>query len=272
MSLKKLLFLTHQHSVDICSVNFFWRYCTQFWEQQGYQIAIAQGIREVIPADILFVHVDLTVVPDDYLAYTRYYPVNINGKVKDISRTAFSRHLVTHKDEYDAPVIIKTNANCGGAGELFIARNVGQAPEMPSADKLWQEIQYLNSTEYPIFRSPKTVPEDVWDNPHLVVEKFLPERLPNGDFCLRTYLFLGDKEIGIAFISKDPIIKFSNASSRYIFHEIPEALRQWRYEMGFDYGRFDYSMVQGKPILFDANKTPGDWAKQCRIAGQRRTD
>jgi hypothetical protein len=27
--------------------------------------------------------------------------------------------------------------------------------------------------------------------------------------------------------------------------------------MGFDYGKFDYVMQEGQPVLLDANKTPG---------------
>jgi hypothetical protein len=32
----------------------------------------------------------------------------------------------------------------------------------------------------------------------------------------------------------------------------------------FDYGKFDYTMVEGRPVLFDANRTPtfGDFPKE----------
>jgi hypothetical protein len=35
--------------------------------------------------------------------------------------------------------------------------------------------------------------------------------------------------------------------------EIPELAKR----MGFDFGKFDYVMHEGKPVLLDANKTPG---------------
>jgi hypothetical protein len=38
---------------------------------------------------------------------------------------------------------------------------------------------------------------------------------------------------------------------------VPDELRQRRHELGFNYGKFDFVLHQGKAILLDANKTPG---------------
>jgi hypothetical protein len=37
-----------------------------------------------------------------------------------------------------------------------------------------------------------------------------------------------------------------------------------RRDLGFDFGKFDYAMVDGRPVLFDANRTPtfGDTARE----------
>ena len=46
--------------------------------------------------------------------------------------------------------------------------------------------------------------------------------------------------------------------------EVPEELRQIRRDLKFDFGKFDYTMVDGRPVLFDANRTPtiGDFPKE----------
>ena len=38
---------------------------------------------------------------------------------------------------------------------------------------------------------------------------------------------------------------------------IPRELRSIREEMGFDYGKFDYGIVDGEVVLYDVNRTPG---------------
>ncbi|TIV27981.1 MAG: hypothetical protein E5V96_34050, partial [Mesorhizobium sp.] len=38
---------------------------------------------------------------------------------------------------------------------------------------------------------------------------------------------------------------------------VPDELRALRRDLGFDYGKFDFVMHEGKALLLDANKTPG---------------
>ena len=37
---------------------------------------------------------------------------------------------------------------------------------------------------------------------------------------------------------------------------VPEELRAWRHRLGFDYGKFDFVVRDGVPILLDVNRTP----------------
>jgi hypothetical protein len=37
---------------------------------------------------------------------------------------------------------------------------------------------------------------------------------------------------------------------------VPEALRAERARLGFDYGKFDFVVVDGEAVLLDANRTP----------------
>jgi hypothetical protein len=37
---------------------------------------------------------------------------------------------------------------------------------------------------------------------------------------------------------------------------VPDEIRAERERMGFDYGKFDFVVNDGKAVLFDANRTP----------------
>jgi hypothetical protein len=37
---------------------------------------------------------------------------------------------------------------------------------------------------------------------------------------------------------------------------VPDELREMRKSLGFDFGKFDYAIVDGRVVLYDANRTP----------------
>jgi hypothetical protein len=180
----------------------------------------------------------------------------INLAVRDISKRTISKHRVRRRDKYDGPVMVKANLNHGGALE---ARTEARGP----AHRRWLRRKrarlpwYLRSElhEYPIFPSPREVPAAAWWNPDLIVERFQPER--EGDlYCLRTWMFLGRAETNSVSFSPVPQVKSHNLVGRRNVPEIPDDLRVLRRELGFDYGKFDYVLRDGKSILYDANRTP----------------
>jgi hypothetical protein len=65
-------------------------YLAGFWRADGLEVLYLFGAREHVPADILVVHVDLSVVPDEYLEFAGRYPAAINATVKDIRKSTFS--------------------------------------------------------------------------------------------------------------------------------------------------------------------------------------
>ena len=97
----------------------------------------------------------------------------------------------------------------------------------------------------------------MWDNDALIVEKMSAERDARGDYWLRVWQFFGNRDICYKIRSHEPVIKGSNALERVYFEGVPEKLRRIRAEFGMDFGKFDYTVVDGEPILFDVNKTPG---------------
>jgi hypothetical protein len=259
------------------------------WEAAGNQIIVLRGIDCYEPADILVIHADVTHLPEGYVEFSRRYPVVINGRVLDISKRRISRHLVSKDDSYGGPVIVKTDCNFGGLPErsrnhhlplqiLFSKLQLS----LPVDWQLWFSrmqisffpswIRSLTPYSYPIYANPGHVPIAVWQSPHLVVEKYRPER--EGDhYCLRQWIFLGDKEINQRCFSLNPIVKARNVVHREDGLPVPKGLRALRTELGFDYGKFDYGLVNGELILYDANWTPTmnfrkDTSRKLRVANE----
>ena len=52
------------------------------------------------------------------------------------------------------------------------------------------------------------------------------------------------------------MVKFRGVMER-TSEPVPDELRRIRQEMGFDYGKFDYGVVNGEVVLYDVNRTPG---------------
>jgi len=268
--------LVHRHAA-LDRLSYWLRAIAELWQESGVRVTVTADPRRKVEADLAVLHVDRTVVPAEHLAWMRRFPVTINGAVADISKRAVSRHLVRPGDGYDGPVIVKTDLNCGGDPELRQATDRWTARR--PGDLVGGGLAYLQEKrrrarrrrrygasraflDYPVFASAAAVPEAVWSDDELVVERFLPER-SEGRYCVRTWLFLGDQDRHALFYSHEPVIKSHNIVDFQRLAEVPEELRQLRRELGFDFGKFDYVMVDGRPVLFDANRTPtiGDFPR-----------
>jgi hypothetical protein len=204
----------------------------EIWRSEGYRTTVVQGPRGPIEADVVVLHIDMTVIPDDYLKLIEHCPRVLNRQVIDISKRRFSRQQVVRGDGYVGPVIVKTNRNCGGGRERLAAARGSWWVKYRRAvrERLpWSWRSHLPTTDYHIFPSPKQVPRAVWHNPDLLVERFLSER-HDGFYCLRTWVFLGDRETNSLSYSHEPIIKSQSVVRREPVSEVPEELRQIRKE------------------------------------------
>jgi hypothetical protein len=236
------------------------------WRERGATVSVISDPHDRTEADVAILHVDLTRIPDDYLAWAKRFKTTVNGGVADISKRAISTNLVRRGDSFDGPVIVKTDRNCAGDPERYIAwvgRVSGRKDlRRDSANERRREarrvLRYGPGQAFPnysIYDSVDKVPEIVWRDRYLVVERFLPER--EGDrYCVRTWLFFGDRERHAIFYSRDPIVKSRSIIGHDQLGDVPEELRERRRELRFDFGKFDYTMVNGKPVLLDANRTP----------------
>jgi hypothetical protein len=230
------------------------------WMKMGYEVVTHYGTKNLPDADIVILHVDKTIVPDEYVECLSQYPVVLNRNTLDISKSLISKNLVRPEKDYFGPVIIKTSANFGG---------VREAREKPMHQKKkkwlrwllkmkpnWEKIDALNPHKYPIFKNKESIPAGVWKNKNLIVEKFLPE-IENGLFFLRYWIFFGEQGWAGRFGAKKPIVKFQKMVTKDEPIPIPDELKIVRKKLGFDYGRFDFVEHNGKTVLYDVNKTLG---------------
>jgi len=242
--------ITHAHD-HFRRERYLLRSLAGFWLRAGHRVSVGAGPDECPDADLAVLHVDLSVVPDAYVEASRRYPVVVNGAVLDIRKNRVSRCLARRDDDWTGPVIVKTDLNCGGVPEMRLRRlnvDAGHATVAPVRPEAY------TTEPYPIFESAADVPAAVWDNPGLVVERFLPERDARG-FGIRTWVFLGDRERCTRYVGSHPIVKAGNIVAREPA-AVPDDLRRERQRLGFDYGKFDFVVCDGRSILFDANRTP----------------
>jgi len=253
---QSIAIITNEFNCKIEGSRYFLAKLLKVWKQQGIKIHITAG-PNYKPADVALLHVDTTVVADEYFDLSSRYPVVLNEKVKDILKTTISRYLLKKDDSYEGPVIVKTNENYGGINEFINAVKTGQSAWYdPEVERPWRKRVIMDSLKYPVFENLSTVPPGVWKNDKLIVEKFLPERLDNGDYRCRTYYFFGEQEFGAWMTSPKPVIKSSVANAVGLLDEIPQALRDIRNASGFNYGKFDYTEIDGEVYVYDMNKTP----------------
>ena len=93
-------------------LNYVINHYAEFWRAGGLEVVSLFGVSEFVPADLVIVHVDLSVVPDEYLDFAnRCYPIVLNGEVKDIRKSTFSQLLLKPGDPCDGKVIVKSNYN-----------------------------------------------------------------------------------------------------------------------------------------------------------------
>jgi hypothetical protein len=231
------------------------------WQADGHNVLVHHGTANPPPGDIAILNVDLTVVPPAYVALLDRYPRVINGRTLDISKRSYSTQILARDSDWDGPVIVKTDRNFGGRIDARLRQRTlaaGLTPDIPAGPAMKQ---------YALLKSVAKVPENVWQTEGIIVEKFLPEKDARG-FYMRVWLFLGEATRSFRMRADVPIIKSHHIVEREIV-AVPDEMRRWRERLGFDYGKFDYVVRDGTPILIDANRTPGapaDYATNPEVA------
>ncbi|HEU5125843.1 MAG TPA: hypothetical protein VFW05_17460 [Verrucomicrobiae bacterium] len=251
---------------------FIWA-MARIWEQEGLEIKVLKGIEKAVEADLLIPHIDLTTIPPDYAAFFDRFPRVVNRGVLDISKRRISRNLLVPTDSYDGPVLVKTNLNCGGVPEARRNGTLSKAPkkswwklfarEATPKETDWAKLHCIAAADYKVFPSLKEVPAAAFENPALVVEKFLPEK-SDGLYRLRIYQFFGDRGYCALLGSREPIVKMKSIVTREEI-PVPEEIIALRRQLGLDYGKMDFVIRDGQLVLFDINRTPGRIKPEQRL-------
>jgi hypothetical protein len=236
--------------------RFFVTFALDRFRHLGHSVSIIAPKAPIPPGlDAGILHVAATRVSNKIVSQLPKQLPIVNRQVLDISKRRVSRMLVTSGDRYIGPVIVKSNANYAGLDDS--ARLDHGRKRLPRLIKfLLHKTQPVVPTPYRIYPSIADVPQRVWSESHLVVEKFIPER-EGCLYCIRKWVFLGDADILIIDRSNDPIVKAANSKQDLVKDRVPEELVVERRRLGFDYGKFDYVMHEGQAVLLDANSTPG---------------
>ena len=223
------------------------------WRPAGRTVLLHQGLRAPPPAEAGLLHIDLTRVPADYVALAAGYPRTLNGGVTDISKRRVADGLVAPGDGYDGPVIVKTDLNHGGLPERRLRRGLLAAlrDRLPGR---WSGRPPGGA--YRVYGHAALVPAWVWRRPELVVQRFLAER-HGSHYALHQWFFLGQASVVSTLLGGEPLVKWQTRRGNWPLHDaVPEELRRRRIELGFDYGKFDYVVQDGRAWLLDANTTP----------------
>jgi hypothetical protein len=261
--LRRIAILLHEQDHRAEETHYILWAIRAVWIRRGIEVVTLRGVDEAPEADLLIPHLDMSVIPTAYARFIERYPRVLNRGVRDVSKSAVSRNLVRPGDGWEGPVIVKTDRNCGGlperrlhgkgrerrAAARHLLRRLTGRPSHPLAS-----ATVIDPREYPVFESVRALPRGVFENRALVVERFLPERI-DGRYFLRNYSFLGTRHISFRRGGPDPVVKaIPGVPLERV--PVPPELVEERRRLGFDFGKLDFVIHQGRPVLLDANPTP----------------
>lgn len=262
MSPKRIAVLFHAGDRHTDPSSYIVDHLARCWREDGHAVTYLFGTRRFVPADLIFVHVDLSVVPDDYLDFASQYPIVVNGRIRDIRKSTTSRNLVRPGDAWEGRVIVKSDLNCGGEPERTLRQSwlqrshpVWREAGRMIARLMGQQTPFSSWRDYLLFDRLADVPGSWFRDRRAVVERFRPE-IENGLYHLRMYQFLGNRWSCSRLASPDPLVK-AGTSVRVERIEPHAEIVAWREMLEMDYGKLDYVIHGGEVVLLDVNKTTG---------------
>jgi hypothetical protein len=224
------------------------------WREDGHEVVHLFGTRHFAPADVLLVHVDLSVVPERYLRFARRYPVALNTHARDIRKGSYSELKLRRGDEYDGPVIVKTQRNHAGRPEQKLRPFPWLRTEATPIQRRRTQRRLRQPLPYRIFDRLSDVPMRYFSSPHWLVERFLPE-YEDGRYHMRHLYVFGGRYTSLRMSLDEPIVAGSHTDVE-VCEPHPRAFTLLD-RMCLDYGKVDYVVHDGQAVLLDVNKTIG---------------
>ena len=258
MNIRSLTILTHARQG--LPAGSFMAHFVEAWREEGRKVFVHQGLGRPPDADAAWLHVDLSVVPEPYLALMERFPLRINGAVRDIRRRTISEALVWPDDHYAGPVIVKTDLNYRGKPEADLERRTASRLRRLAGAfgrRLPARLSgRLPGGEYLVLPHKAAVPAWIWRAPGLVVERFFGH-LDGRPNRVGMWYFLGRRQVVAPIAGRDAVLRFDrNAETLPLEDEAPAEAQRRRGELGFDYGKFDLITLPEGTRVIDANRTP----------------
>lgn len=232
------------------------------WREDGHAVTYVFGTRRVVGGDLVFLHVNLSVVPEEYLDFASRYPIIVNGRIRDIRKSTTSQNLLCRDDPWSGRVIVKSDLNYAGEPERMLRRSwlwhrstAWRALGAFAAGPGERGDPFRSWRDYVVYDRLSDVPDAWFNDPRVVVERFKPE-FEDGLYHLRMYQFLGNRGSWSRLASPQPLVK-AGSSVRVERVEPEPEIVAWRERLGMDYGKLDYVRHNGEVVLLDANKTTG---------------
>lgn len=249
-----------------------------YWVRWGAKIVELHGTQIYVPADIIIVHVDLSVVPTNYQRFAQQYPCQINANVLDIKKSSICDHLLKVGDEYSGRVLAKTDLNYAGVpeyveeqqyqekpGRTNLLRYLGRKAHSVRMKLINRSSPIRTKRDYRVFKNLGSVP-NTYRRKDIVLQKFMPEFLGES-YVLREYFFLGNIGYINVEVSDDPIFTTGEQVETYVGAP-PAAVDALCKRLNLGYGKIDYAIHNNETVIFDVNKTTGTTGDHSVGAGK----
>lgn len=258
MMKRRIAILEHEKEAERPDRCYLIHALAGYWREDGHEVVCLMGTKHHVPADLLFVHVDRSVVPHSYLEFARQYPIVVNGHIRDIRKSSFIPDLLHPDDAWEGPVIVKSDKNCAGLPERLFdgklhRKMYGGLRRLGLQSALFP---FSSPEDYRVYDSLAQVPRYCFYHPALVVQRFTPER-EGALYCVRIMSFLGDRVSCMRLKGRHPIVNGNNYIAVEHGIEPDPDILALRRRLRIDYGKLDYVVVDGRAILLDVNKTTG---------------
>jgi hypothetical protein len=258
MALRSLVILVHPFD-EFWNSRYWFAAAAESLRHRGVHIEVCADPTRCPIADASIIHVDQTRVAPEFIRAAKRSRHAINIHTADISKRAVCAHILARTDAWDGPVIVKTDRNSAGMKEAVAARQRSWPSRIARSlhrRMPWYLRAELGGKDYRIFTSIRDVPSLVWHSPWLVVERFYPE--PEGAlFLLRSCVFFDSASISLIRRGNEPIVRPPfPCHAQVSFDPPPPEVSARARDLGFEYGKFDFTLHNGRPIIFDCNRTP----------------
>ena len=195
-----------------------------------------------------FVHVDLTTIPAPFTWVSGFYPRCLNGRSISVARDLYSTARLLPSDESSGPAIVKTLLNHRGLPELMHAATERRLGRLDNA------LRDRVCPKYQIYASIKDIPDIVWEDSGLIVERFVPDSLGLPIVKYR-HDFMLDIELNTRAEFNDLLCNPGSLIRLDFTEGVPQEVYDVRRRLKLDFGSIDFFVVTNHATVIDVNKT-----------------